>query len=1208
MSKQRMWVRWSRLVVAVAALAAASGVLVLPLPIGRAGTARAAVPTDAAVKLDASISASYGGSGATWSSVGSESGVSASIVGSPAHTTGSGGYFTLTGGSQYFTIADRDSIDLSMSASRTFQMWLRPSTNEAMNLIIKDMGPSTWDGLQFQKTATGALQSNTNGSSFSTPLASPGSQVCSGNWYLVSFVTQLTSTASSTKIYVNGSQVASGAHGAESGYSNTASMYLANWFKGDIAMFAAYTYELTSTQIGEIYDAERIARGFAAPSACDMTAPSAPGTPVLAAASDSGSSSSDNTTKVTAPTISVTAAENGGTVTVTATKAGSSNATCTMTGNTSGGTCTLSGLVAGTWSITASQADAAGNTSSASSALSVVIDTTSPTASVTAATIQASGSATVQSTEIGTAYLVSTSIAVSTLTDITGADGSLWNSQAIAAAVTNTSMSAAGLQAGNYKVFAVDVAGNLSAASSNTVTVDVSCALGGSCVVGDTGPGGGLVFYVHSDADNKFTAPGTECGATCRYLEAAPTGWANGTSGSCTYSGTATTDPACVWSGDTTTAIGAAARGTAVGSGFGNTQEIVAQSSTNFRAAVMAWDYSNNGKSDWYLPAESELSSLYVQRVTVGNLSNEGYWSSTEVNATQSRAYLFQFPLAATAQKDNHGRVRPIRAFGLASDVFAVSYDSQGGSAISSGMTSTGGTIAASPGTPTRNGYTFAGWFAASSGGSALTFAYAHGQTAAFTLYAQWTANSFAVSYDSQGGSAIPGGLTSTGGTIAVSPGTPTRSGYTFAGWFVASSGGSAITFAYSHGQTAAFTLYAQWVVVPTTTTTVTTFAPQTTAVPGVATTTVPPASSTPANTVAVTDTTTPKPITASWSVFAGKTTYAAKANLALAWTLSVTPGVLSFGSDAIVLTGSAASDCKVNSIAKNSGSSVRSASYSLFVTCNGTGDIAPKLRADALTSIVGQVTGPAIAVVGQVVTIGDRTAATTTIAPATTSAPTTTTSSTTVSPSSTRVSMPASTTTVPPIPIQPEVLARVGLSQPVAILGGQPTAVEVVERPESLEVTVGGVVATIGGMSGARNPLALNSSSEVEVMTDESVQFTLKGFLQDSRVDLWVYAREQERQKFLGTFSTDNAGVLTENIQMRAAELTGALDLVISGTNVEGEKVSIGIPMRVVQGADSNGFVASLLAALLFAIGGFFMFIVMRRHEVQRESFIKTH
>ena len=100
-----------------------------------------------------------------------------------------------------------------------------------------------------------------------------------------------------------------------------------------------------------------------------------------------------------------------------------------------------------------------------------VVDTTAPTVSVTTATISNSGNAVVQSTETGTAYLVKTTVTVSNLTSITGAAPSQWNSVAISLANTNTNLPATGLADGTYKVYAVDCAGNLSSASSNSVTV-----------------------------------------------------------------------------------------------------------------------------------------------------------------------------------------------------------------------------------------------------------------------------------------------------------------------------------------------------------------------------------------------------------------------------------------------------------------------------------------------------------------------------------------------------------------------------------------------------------------------------------------------------------------------------------------------------------------------------------------------------------------
>ena len=100
-----------------------------------------------------------------------------------------------------------------------------------------------------------------------------------------------------------------------------------------------------------------------------------------------------------------------------------------------------------------------------------LLDTTAPTASVTTATITTSGNAVVKSTETGTAYLVNTTVTVSNLASITGAADNKWNSVAISMVNTNTNLSATGLADGTYKVYAVDAAGNLSSASSNSVTV-----------------------------------------------------------------------------------------------------------------------------------------------------------------------------------------------------------------------------------------------------------------------------------------------------------------------------------------------------------------------------------------------------------------------------------------------------------------------------------------------------------------------------------------------------------------------------------------------------------------------------------------------------------------------------------------------------------------------------------------------------------------
>ena len=142
-----------------------------------------------------------------------------------------------------------------------------------------------------------------------------------------------------------------------------------------------------------------------------------------------------------------------------------------------------------------------------------------------------------------------------------------------------------------------------------------------------------------------------------------------------------------------------------------------------------------------------------------------------------------------------------------AASTHTVTYNSQGGSAVSGGTYT--GTISAWPTAPTRAGYNFLGWFAASSGGSALTAPYTPATFANVTLYAQWEQITHTVTYNSQGGSAISGGTYT--GTISAWPTAPTRAGYNFLGWFAASSGGSALTAPYTPAAFANVTLYAHW-------------------------------------------------------------------------------------------------------------------------------------------------------------------------------------------------------------------------------------------------------------------------------------------------------------------------------------------------------------------------------------------------------------
>jgi uncharacterized repeat protein (TIGR02543 family) len=111
----------------------------------------------------------------------------------------------------------------------------------------------------------------------------------------------------------------------------------------------------------------------------------------------------------------------------------------------------------------------------------------------------------------------------------------------------------------------------------------------------------------------------------------------------------------------------------------------------------------------------------------------------------------------------------------------------------------------------TRTGYTFGGWTTAADGtGTAYADAASYPFTSSTTLYAKWNPISYTVSYDTQGGSSVTAGSYTIGSSVTL-PAAPTRSGFTFAGWFTTTAGGTALGTSYSPPSTGNITLYAQW-------------------------------------------------------------------------------------------------------------------------------------------------------------------------------------------------------------------------------------------------------------------------------------------------------------------------------------------------------------------------------------------------------------
>ncbi len=116
--------------------------------------------------------------------------------------------------------------------------------------------------------------------------------------------------------------------------------------------------------------------------------------------------------------------------------------------------------------------------------------------------------------------------------------------------------------------------------------------MGGPCALGDTGPGGGRIFY-----KDLTRAAGSQ------YFEVSCLGWSDGTCG-----GSDLEDKAAEWGCYKKSIQGA--DGTAIGTGEQNTADIVYRCAERNIAAKFADDLVLGGYNDWFLPSKDELNAL----------------------------------------------------------------------------------------------------------------------------------------------------------------------------------------------------------------------------------------------------------------------------------------------------------------------------------------------------------------------------------------------------------------------------------------------------------------------------------------------------------------------------------------------------------------------------------------------------------------------
>ena len=395
--------------------------------------------------------------------------------------------------------------------------------------------------------------------------------------------------------------------------------------------------------------------------------PTQTATPIAAPAFTLSSSSESRTVNTAATGFTITST--GGAIAsfaISATPAGMSFST--TTGALTGTPTSVAGATA--YTITATNA-----TGSATQTFTLTVAPTAiSVAAIAGVTAPVRGATPVSTTTAGTGY-------TGTVT-WSGSPATFASLTTYTATITLTQTSGYTLTGVTENFFTVTGAtSDINPANSGVITA-VFPATGYS--VGDTGPGGGIVYYVSA---SNFTSTGSTCDTACKYLEVAPSSWNAGG------------DPNKPWavaayqSTDISIANNRSAYNNALGVGLGyaNSSAIVTQNgaynaSTNNYAAGAARAYAGGSKSDWYLPTTAELNLLCqwnrgvtpavatvcsggeLNSATYGaglsGFVNQYYWSSSETVAGAAWSQYFADGSQGGAGKYVHGYVRPVRAFG----------------------------------------------------------------------------------------------------------------------------------------------------------------------------------------------------------------------------------------------------------------------------------------------------------------------------------------------------------------------------------------------------------------------------------------------------------------------------------------------------------------------------------------------------------------
>lgn len=184
-----------------------------------------------------------------------------------------GGIFDLDGTNDSISIPHNSNLSLSTTVQKTIQVWVKFDALGGLNQQIPVFGKLSssfafdgyWGGLF---SNGGVIRCVTNGTAIQR-ISNSTLTVTTNTWYLMTFISQITSTSNTTKVYINETEYITATHGSD-GYTESNPLYLgwigsgvgALYLNGKIGACYFYTKGLSPAEVSTNFNATKTKYGL----------------------------------------------------------------------------------------------------------------------------------------------------------------------------------------------------------------------------------------------------------------------------------------------------------------------------------------------------------------------------------------------------------------------------------------------------------------------------------------------------------------------------------------------------------------------------------------------------------------------------------------------------------------------------------------------------------------------------------------------------------------------------------------------------------------------------------------------------------------------------------------------------------------------------------------------------------------------------------